>query len=414
MSSQMQPSDPGRGQPACPFHETANRFPQPREHPMDPPRVYAEWPAVSRVTQWNGAPAWFITRPDDIRRLLMDPRLSADATNPAYPAQTEALARVRRDYQSFAQMDAPAHTAERKLFAEEFNLRAVERMGPRVQAIVDALIDRIEAKGGEADLVADFAMPLPCSVIGTLLGVPQDEHASLVEWARLTSSRTASAEEVASLVREFCEGYLSDLVERKRREPGDDILSRLIVGQMLPGALTKRKVVSLARLFLTAGHESTTGTLGLGLAALLYHPEQMQWLREVPSRIRGAVEEILRYTDVTHAGRLRVVVEDIEIGGVTMRAGDAVIMHQPTANRDATNYPDPHRFDITRSARPHLAFGAGIHACIGQPLARLELQLGIGTLVRRLPGMKPALPMSALSFQASQTIYGLEALPVRW
>ncbi|HYF58781.1 MAG TPA: cytochrome P450 [Burkholderiaceae bacterium] len=414
MPTSVQPPDAAAAPSGCPVRAGAPRFPQPRENPMDPPRVYAEWPPISRVTQWNGAPAWFVTRPEDIRALLMDARLSADATNPAYPAQTEALARLRRDYQAFAQMDPPAHTAERKLFAEEFNVRGVERMRPRVQAIVDALVDRIEARGGEADLIADFAMPLPCSVIGTLLGVPESDHASLVEWARLISSRTASADEVAALVREFCDGYLSELVERKAREPGDDLLSRLVVEHMLPGALTKRKVVSLARLFLTAGHESTTGTLGLGLAALLHHPDQMRLLVEDPSRIRGAVEEILRYTDVTHSGRLRVVAQDLEIGGVTMRAGDAVIMHQPTANRDPGLYPDPHRFDITRPLRPHLAFGTGIHACIGQPLARLELQLGIGTLVRRLPGLRPVLPTAELPFQSTQAIYGLEALPVRW
>lgn len=381
---------------------------------MDPPRAYAGWPPISRVVQWNGAPAWFVTRPDDIRALLNDPRLSADATHPAYPAQTEALARVRRDYQAFAQMDPPAHTAERRLVANEFNARGVDLMRPRVQAIVDALVERVAAKDGEADLVADFAMPLPCSVICTLLGVPERDHASLQEWARLISSRTATPDEVAAMVREFCDGYLAELVERKAREPGDDLLSRLIVEHMLPGTISRRKVVSMARLFLTAGHESTTGTIALGLAALLYNPEQLQRLLEDPLRIRGAVEEILRYTDVTHSGRLRVVAEDLEIGGVTMRAGDAVIMHQPTANRDPALYPDPHRFDIGRPVRPHLAFGTGIHACIGQPLARLELHLGIGTLVRRLPGMRPVLPMSELPFQSTQAIYGLDALPVRW
>jgi cytochrome P450 len=381
---------------------------------MDPPRVYAQWAPISRVVQWNGAPAWFVTRADDIRALLTDQRLSADATHPAYPAQTEALARVRRDYQAFAQMDPPAHTAERRLVANEFNARGVDLMRPRVQAIVDALVERVAAKDGEADLVADFAMQLPCSVICTLLGVPERDHASLQEWARLISSRTATPDEVAAMVREFCDGYLTELVDRKAREPGDDLLSRLIVEHMLPGTLSRRKVVSMARLFLTAGHESSTGTIALGLAALLYNPEQLQHLIDDPTRIRGAVEEILRYTDVTHSGRLRVVTEDLEIGGVTMRAGDAVIMHQPTANRDPALYPDPHRFDITRPVRPHLAFGTGIHACIGQPLARLELHLGIGTLVRRLPGMRPVLPMSDLPFQSTQAIYGLDALPVRW
>ena len=399
----------------CPFHAGAgDRYPQPRANPMDPPPIYAQWGAeapVRRVTQWNGRPAWFVTRFEHIRALLMDKRLSADASHPSYPAQTAALQLVRRDYQVFAQMHPPAHSEERRLVSAEFGVRAVEQMRPKVQALVDGLIDRILARPGRADLVADFAMPLPCSVIGSLLGVPEADHPLLHEFAARVSSRLATQQEAAESIKAFCDGYLTELVERKNADPQDDLLSRLIVEHMRPGTITARKVVSLARLFLTAGHESTTGTLGLGLAALLYNPAQLEHLRRDPSLINGAVEEILRYTDVTHSGRLRVAREDIEIGGVTIRAGDAVIMHQPTADRDPELFPDPHRFDITRTPRPHLAFGIGIHGCIGQPLARMELQLGIGTLVRRIPDLRPVLPIEELRFNSTLAIYGLESLP---
>jgi cytochrome P450 len=262
--------------------------------------------------------------------------------------------------------------------------------------------------------VEDFALPLPCSVICTLLGVPEQDHALIQNWAREISSRHTDQQHAASMIRDFCEGYLADLVRHKQAEPGDDLLSRLIGEHVAAGRMTQRKVVSLARLFLTAGHESTTGTLGVGLSALLYHPEQLALLRQDPSLIRGAVEEILRYTDVTHSGRLRTAKEDIEIGGVTLRAGDAIIMHQPTADRDPAVFLNPHAFDITRNARMHLAFGIGMHGCIGQNLARMELQIAIGEIVRRIPGLRPALPIGELRFHHGLAIYGLESLPVAW
>ena len=403
-------------QPFCPF-ESPRRYPLPRHDPMNPPREYAEWgreQRICRITQWNGAPAWFVTRYEDVRALLMDPRLSADASSPTYPAQTAALALVRKEYQVFAQMDPPEHTSERRLLAGEFSARAVELLRPKVQTLVDTLVDKIAAKGPPADLVTDFAVPLPCQVICTLLGVPESDHAAIQKWSREISSLATAHEAAASMIKEFCDGYLTDLVQRKDENPEDDLLSRLVVGHMRQGTVSLRKVVSLARLFLTAGHESTTGTLGLGMAALLYHPEQLDKLRNDPALIKSAVEEILRFTDVTHSGRLRTAKQDIEIGGVTIRAGDAIIMHQPTADRQDSIFENPHHFDITRNPTQHLAFGAGIHNCIGQPLARMELQHGIGTLVRRLPELRPKLPIEELNFHGRMAIYGLESLPVTW
>jgi cytochrome P450 len=216
------------------------------------------------------------------------------------------------------------------------------------------------------------------------------------------------------MTQEFCEGYLTDLVRSKAAEPGDDLLSRLIVDHMKTGAITERKVVSLARLFLTAGQESSAGTLAVGIAALLYNPDQLALLRAKPDLLKGAIEEILRYTDITQSGRLRIAREDIEIGGVTIRAGEAIIMHQPTADRDPARFPAPDRFDITRPPQPHLVFGIGIHQCIGQPLARMELETAIGTLIRRIPSLRAALPMEELRFHDKMAIYGLESLPVAW
>ncbi|MEN9760733.1 MAG: hypothetical protein RI906_559 [Pseudomonadota bacterium] len=394
-----------------------DRFPQPRAHPFDPPPLYARLGAaqpVRRIVQWNGAPAWFVTRNDLVRALLADARLSVDATHPNYPAQNAALQRVRRDYQVFAQMDPPAHGLERSLFSSDFSAAGIEAIRPRVQDLVDRLIDRMVAGQAPPDLVAGLAAPLPCSVICALLGVPDSDHAQVQGWSAVISSRLTTHEQAAEMTRSFCDGYLTDLVRLKAREPGPDLLSRLMLEQVSTGRLTERKVVSLARLFLTAGHESSTGTLGVGLAALLYHRDQWDALCQNLSLLNGAVEEILRYTDVTHSGRLRVATEDIEIGGVTIRAGEAIVMHQCTANRDPSLYPDPHRFDISRPRRPHLTFGFGIHACVGQMLARLELKMAIGSLAQRLPGLQATEPLEALRFHHDRAIYGLESLPVRW
>jgi cytochrome P450 len=311
-------------------------------------------------------------------------------------------------------MDPPYHTEERKLLAAEFSVRNVELMRPKVQALVNRLVDRIAAKQGQADLVEDYARPLPCEVICTLLGVPEQDLGSIQDWARQISSLGTPQQQAAEMIKEFCDGYLTQLVRRKTAQPEDDLLSRLIVNYMNPGLITERKVVSLARLFLSAGHESSTSTLGLGLAALLYHPDQLELLRSDPTLIRSAVEEILRFTDVTHSGRLRTAREDIQIGEVTIRAGEAIIMHNPTADRDPAVFPDPHKFDIKRNPRLHLAFGTGIHSCIGQPLARLELQIGIMTLLERFPNLRPAVPLEALTFHTGLAIYGVETLPVTW
>ncbi len=402
----------------CPFHTVPmHKFPLPRIHPMDPPQQYREAEVqcpIHKVEQWNGKQAWFFTRYDDIRSLLTNPRTSADASHPNYPAQNAALAIVRKDYQVFAQMDPPEHTSERRLVAGDFSVQRIELMRPKIQALVDRRIEAILSKPKKADLIADFAGPVPCGVICTLLGVPETDHSLIQSWAREISSLNTSSETAAVMIKDFCDNYLTNLVRKKNAAPEDDLLSRLIVQQMRTGHISELKVVSLARLFLTAGHESSSDTLGLGLAALLYNQDQLALLRDNPALIKGAVEEILRYTDVTHSGRLRTAREDIEIGGVTVRKDDAIIMHQPTANRDPALFPNPNQFDICRPPRPHLTFGTGIHSCIGQPLARMELQIAIGSLIQRIPTLRPTQALEALHFHHRLAIYGLESLPVTW
>lgn len=406
------------GQADCPAHGGEPiRFPAPRVAPFDPPPAYLQSEAgcpVKPVRLWNGRPAWLVTSHADIRALLTDPRISADSSAANYPGQNAATTLIRKDYQNFAQMDPPGHTAERKLVAAEFSVRRVETMRPAVQATVDLLLDELLAGPAPADLVEGYALPIPMRTICAVLGVPYQDHELIHGWARAITSNATPADEAARLIRQLCDGYLAELVRRKDADPGDDVLSRLVANHMRSGAISLHKVVSIARVLLMAGHESTGSTIALGVAALLYHPDQLQRLRQEPSLLDSAVEEILRYVDVTHSGRRRTAKEDIAIGGVTIRAGDAVILHNPAGNRDASVFEDPGRFDITRNPRQHLAFGYGVHQCLGQPLARLELRLALGTLLRRMPGLRLAEPFERLEFQHGMAIYGVERLPVLW
>jgi cytochrome P450 len=269
-------------------------------------------------------------------------------------------------------------------------------------------------KGHPADLIADFAMPLPCDVICSLLGAPESDYPRILDWSRRMNSNATTEEEARQLIKEFCDEYLADRVKLKDSSPGDDLLSRLAVNQLRTGKLTLHKIVALARVFLTAGHETTTGTIGLGMAALLTHPEQLSKLKADPSRIGNAVEEILRYSTAPHIGRLRVATEDFEMADVRIAKGDALIMSTTSADRDPAFIDRPHEFDLTRDPKDYLVFGTGIHMCLGQPLARLELQIAVGALVGRIPTMKLASPVSELKFNANSPVYGLEALPVVW
>jgi cytochrome P450 len=395
----------------CPFgHGAPMRYPQPRQTPFDPPRQYRDAGPIQRIEQWTGAQAWLITSYADIRRLLLDPRISSDATNPSYPAQNAALRYIRSNYHNFSQMDPPGHTDERKLFVSEFSVRRVEGLKPAIQSIADELIEKMKATGG-ADLVRDFAGPLPCSTICTVLGVPQEDHAKLQQWSKKISLLSITHEQAVEMMDEF-ERYITQLIAWKDANPGDDLLSRLIVNHLRTGTVTHHKVVSFARVFLIAGHETTTNTLSVGMAALLYHPEQWEMLLKDHSLVDSAVEEILRYCDVTHSGRLRVAKEDIEFGDVLIKSGDAIILHQPTADRDESVFERPDVFDITRNPRNHLAFSTGIHHCIGHPLARAELRIGLRSLIEAFPGLRPVLPLEELNFEHHLAIYGLESLPV--
>lgn len=380
--------------------------------PFDPApgveRARREEP-ITRATLWDGSACWLVTRHQDVREVLGDPRFSADATRPGFPFLTAGGRELATVRPTFIRQDDPEHARLRRMLTAEFMVKKVEAMRPEVQRLTDDLLDRMTAGRNSADLVAEFALPLPSLVICLLLGVPYDDHEFFQERSRLLLSLRSTAEEVRG-AQEDLRGYLTRLAESKRREPDDGIVSRLVAR----GELDDEEVSSMGRLLLIAGHETTANMTALSTLALLRNPGQLKRLREDPSLIKGAVEELLRYLTIVHNGLPRVATEDITVGGRTIRAGEGVLCTLNSANRDDDVFPGGDALDVGRDARRHIAFGFGVHQCLGQPLARVELQIAVETLLRRLPDLRLAIPFEDVRFRHDMGIYGVHALPVAW
>jgi cytochrome P450 len=312
-------------------------------------------------------------------------------------------------------MDDPEHARLRRMVTAPFAIKRVEALRPAIQRIVDDLIDAMLAGPNPVDLVHAFALPVPSLVICRLLGVPYADHDFFQRAARRLLNRdTPVGEQLAA--QDQLMTYLTDLAAEKLAQPGDDLLSRLAVEQLKSGSLSPVELASMGSLLLTAGHETTTNMIALGTLALLQHPDQLAVLRDAddPALIADAVEELLRYLTIVQSGLRRVALADIEIGGDVIRAGDSVIFPIDLANRDEHVFADPDRLDLHRRARGHLAFGFGVHQCLGQPLARVELQVVYGTLYRRIPTLRLALDLDEVPFKHDSAVYGVYELPVSW
>ncbi|GAB2995989.1 cytochrome P450 [Amycolatopsis acidiphila] len=397
----------------------APSFPMTRGRcPFDPPpelgRIRADEP-VARVRLWDGSEPWLVTRYEDVRAVLTDPRISADSDRPGYPPPSPGIAARRRQAKAFINQDDPEHAAGRRLLTADFVIKKIERLRPRIQQIVDQLIDDLLAGPKPADLVGAFALPVPSLVICELLGVPYADRAFFHRTSKTLISRDVTPEQAVAATEELL-GYLGDLVEKKAADPGDDVLSRLAVEQLRTGKLTRRELAAMGQLLLVAGHETTANMIALGTVALLENPAQLAGIRgtDDPALLANAVEELLRYLTIVHLGRRRVATEDLEIGGQLIRKGEGVIAATDAANRDDTAFPAPDELDLRRKARHHLAFGYGVHQCLGQPLARVELQVVYGTLYRRVPTLALAVPVEQLNFKHDMVVYGVHELPVTW
>ncbi|WP_436735743.1 cytochrome P450 [Streptomyces sp. BBFR102] len=392
-------------------------FPAPRSAvcPFDPSpelRSLADDGPVRQVRSWGGSTPWVVTGHAEQKALLGDARLSADFAAPGFPSPVPHSG-GGTDL-SFVGLDDPEHARLRRMVSGAFTVKRVEAMRPRVRAMTDAFLDDLLAGPRPADLVQALALPLPSLVISELLGVPYEDHAFFQRNSKQIVSATATREERQTAHANLA-GYLRELVEARLARPSDDLLSRL-GDRIRAGELTHDQAVAMGVLLLLGGHETTANMISLGTLLLLRHPDQLALLRDTddPKVVSGAVEELLRYLSVVHLGRRRTAVTDIEVAGRTIRAGEGVILLGELANRDPAAFPDPDRLDLTRAARHHQAFGAGTHHCVGQPLARLELQVVLPALFRRIPTLRPAVELDRIPFKYDAVIYGLHELPVTW
>lgn len=367
---------------------------------------------VQRITGTDGRPAWLVTRYEDVRRGLADPRLSLDRRHAA-PGNYAGFALPPALDANLLNMDPPDHTRVRRLVAKAFTPGRVERLRTPVRKIADGLLDAVEG-AGRADLLAAYAGPLPIAVICDLLGVPQEARPDFRSWTdRLMTPDPERPhlmkEAIGSMLR-----FLTDLIAAKRAAPGDDLLSDMIAVQDDGDTLSGDELTSLAFLILFAGYENTVHLVSNAILALLDHPDLLQELRSNPDGLGAAVEEFGRWEGPAALAIRRFPLEDVEIGGVTVPAGETVLLSLASANRDPHHFPDPDRLDLRRDRSGSLALGHGIHYCLGAPLARMETETALAALLERFERLELDVPRDQLRWRPTVRARGLISLPVRW
>jgi cytochrome P450 len=366
---------------------------------------------VFRAELPDGRIVWLVSGYENVRQVIIDQRFSR--------ALAVAPGQAQRGFEMFAGgsingMDPPEHTRLRKLVASAFTSRRIEALRPRVAGIVSELIDAMLDRPQPADLAAGFSLPLPARVICEMLGVPAEDTGQFHAWSdTVIGDWQRDSDQIMTALVELY-GYFGRLIEIKRAQPADDLMSALIAARDDADRLSEEELTVMCCTLLIAGHETTANEINLSLLLLFDHPGEMAKLRADPGLIPGAVEELLRYTRLGSLVPARVTREDVQIGGVTIPAGEQVIPLFVTANRDPAVFSDPDRFDVTRDVGNHLSFGAGVHHCLGAQLARVELQEAFRGLTGRLPGLRLAVPASQLEFKPGMAIHSLRELPVLW
>jgi cytochrome P450 len=391
-------------------------LPLKRDNPFDPPAelgVLREEAPMNRLKFPDGHLGWLVTGHELVREVMADRRFSSRSELHHALITRGNSQPVRRPAASpgmFISMDAPDHTRYRKLLTGQFTVRRMNLLTARIEEIVLDHLKAMRANGTSADLVESFALPIPSLVICELLGVPYDErHVFQEDTAKALRLETSEEEAVAAFER--IKDFIRDLVRRKRTTLGDDMLSGLIES----GAhLDDEEITGMGVLLLVAGHETTANMLGLGTLTLLNNPDQLAALRADPTLIDNAVEELLRYLSILQFGTIRTALEDIEVGGVLVKQGETLSLSLSAANRDPERFDHPDRLDITRSASGHVGFGHGVHQCLGQQLARIEMRIGFAALFKEFPDLRLAVPVEEVPLRTDMGIYGVHALPVEW
>ena len=370
---------------------------------------------LSRARIWDGSTPWLVTGHTAQRQILSDPRVSSDEKQPGFPHPTQAQSENAPHHPlTIFNADGADHARIRRMMTSPFTRHRMEKLRPVIQQFTDELIDKMLAGPKPADLVTALSLPLPSLMICALLGVPYEDHEFFQEHASVANKRNKTAEDDRRAM-EALGGYLSGLLQAKMEEPAEDVLSDF-AARVKAGELTLSEATLLSMVLLIAGHETSANMITLGTALLLENPDQVALLRETddPKVVANAVEEILRYLTIPHLGQRRIAREDIEIEGETIRAGEGIVVPLPAGNWDPEAFPEPEKLDLTREARHHHTFGWGVHQCIGQQLARIELQVVYGTLYRRIPTLRIAVDRDELEFKGDYLAYGIHELPVTW
>ncbi len=387
--------------------------------PFDPDPEFARLRAAEPIVKIPlnaGDKVWLVTRFADARQVLSDDRFSSELTPmgvvlPEPENRTLAEELKSRQPGAFIEYDPPEHTRLRQLVAPEFSNRRMELLRPRIEEIVASHLDAMAEAGPPADLVTAFALPVPTTIIGELLGLPPE---AFFDFPGLTQIMTDVMAPIETLIpaRDEMRAEMSALVAAQRKNPGDNMLGRII--RTHGTEVADDELAGIALLFLIAGHETTANMLGIGTAALLQNPDQLELLRDRDDLVENAVDELVRYVSIPNHGEVRTAVSDVRIGDTLIAQGEQVVISLPSANRDADRFPDPDRLDFLRRPRTHLAYGHGIHYCVGRSLARLEMHVAFPALLRRFPALRLAVPFEEVPFRVSNVTYGVRSLPVTW
>ncbi|PVZ04929.1 cytochrome P450 [Actinomycetospora cinnamomea] len=393
------------GTPTIPRHMQRDRF-----APVPETQAARDEPGLPTIRTAFGTTARLVTRHADVREVLGDAERFSNASMPPLPLPDEESVEDRRAGQLLLQ-DPPEHTRLRRLLTGEFTVKRIRRLEPRIAEIVDDHLDAMAAAGPPAELVSAFALPVPSLVICELLGVPYTDRGEFQGRAARQLDVSRPLEERGRLAVEGRE-YMGELVDRARAEPGEDMLGMLV--REHGDDLTRSELIGVANLLLIAGHETTANMLGLGTLALLRAPDQLARVRDEPDAVAPAIEELLRFLSVVHSGVPRTVRHDTTVGGTPVAARELLVLSLPAANRDPAAVTDPDELDVTRTVAPHLAFGHGVHHCLGAPLARAEMAVAFPALFRRFPPLALGIPFDEIEFRSATVVHGLRALPVTW
>ncbi len=379
-------------------------------------RLRKETP-VFRTVLPTGETAWLVTRYNDVTTVLKDERLIKEAAKAMTPEQLADRPWFRRWFKplkrNMLDLEPPDHTRLRGLVQKAFTPRLIDQMRERIQQLTNELLDAVEGRG-RFDLIHAYALPLPTTIIAEMLGVPVEDRHAFHRWSNALVSAASSSWGMLKAVPNAWAlmRYIRNIIHKRRVHPQDDLVSALTKAEEAGDTLTEEELVAMIFLLLVAGHETTVNLIGNGMLALLEHPDQLEKLRNDPTLIKSAVEELLRYASPVESATERFTREELTIAGVTIPRGEMVFGVIASANRDEQQFPNPDFLDITREPNKHLSFGIGTHFCLGAPLARLEAQIAIATLLRRVPKLRLGVAPERLRWRPGLVLRGLKALPV--